>query len=268
MTEQHRGTGDELWDAFVKEFEKSKGIPEPSAAERAAAGAANDAQSAKRPRRRGLKAVAGLGAVAVLAGAGFWFSPLHRTTTQHASAAPTARPTVTVDAARTTSGTEPMVTTDQAFPAHVAGFTKVTQSGGPDCTSSDTVAPDLIQVINETKGCRGVIGALYKDADDNEYTVVVFALKDPVDAMNVITYLGSNPMSYQVGVLMPPAGSGLRSLPSDSGLVQSFQSLKDLAVVGLAQWSDGRAIDFQSLTDKLQPLITAVTDAAAAHDAG
>jgi hypothetical protein len=93
-------------------------------------------------------------------------------------------------------------------------------------------------------------------------------MKDPADAVHLVTTLGSHPTDYEVGVLLPPAGSGLKSLPADSGLVQSFAGTGRLAVVGLAQWSDGRSADYQALVDRLQPLIGAVTKTAGAHDQG
>ncbi|MGN5378457.1 hypothetical protein ACQ4WX_16285 [Streptomyces lasalocidi] len=161
-----------------------------------------------------------------------------------------------------------MVTADQAFPARVAGYTKVGQSGGPHCTGSGMVGPNLTALIEASKGCRGVIGALYKDASDNQYTIVAFGMKDPVDVVHLVTALGSRPTDDEVGVLAPPAGSGLRTLPADSALVQSFAGRSRLLVVGLAQWSDGRGSDRQNLVDRLQPLMTQVTEAAAGHDRG
>ncbi|MEU5532675.1 hypothetical protein [Streptomyces sp. NPDC020362] len=161
-----------------------------------------------------------------------------------------------------------MVTAEQAFPARIGGFTKVRQSGGPNCTGSGAVGPNLTALIDRSKGCRGVVGALYKDAANNQYTIVVFGMQDPVDVVHLVTVLGSHPTDYEVGVLTPPAGSGLRSLPADSGLVQSFAGNGRLLVVGLAQWSDGRAEDYQSLTEKLRPLMTTVTRTAYGHDQG
>jgi hypothetical protein len=161
-----------------------------------------------------------------------------------------------------------MVTEDQAFPAQVAGFTKVKQSGGPNCTGSGAVGPNLAAMIDQSKGCRGVIGALYKDAQRNEYTITIFGMKDPADVAHVVTVLSMNPTDYEVGVLQPLAGSGLTALPADSGLVQAFAGTRGLVVAGLAQWSDGRAVDFETLTNKLQPLLNAVTERAAAHDLG
>ncbi|MBP2054848.1 hypothetical protein J2Z21_007858 [Streptomyces griseochromogenes] len=205
------------------------------------------------------------GAVAVVAGAGFWLSAGHRAAA-HTSAAPSVRPTATTASRAAKPSTQRMVTADQAFPARIDGFTTVKQSGGPNCTGSGMVGPNLTALIRRSKGCRGVVGALYKDAANNEYTIVVFGMKDPRDAVHLVTTLGSNPMDYEVGVLLPPAGSGLRPLPADSGLVQSFAGTGRLAVVGLAQWSDGRAKDYQSLVGGLQPLIGAVTKTAGGHD--
>ncbi|MEV6291007.1 hypothetical protein AB0M41_11415 [Streptomyces sp. NPDC051896] len=274
MTDANHGTGDERWDQFVREFETTRAIHEPSAAERQAA--AEREAAGKRPRRRKAMTVTAVaGAVAVLAGAAFWLSaghgPRHETagrTAGPASAAPSQRSARPESPAEPSTAPMSMVTVDQAFPARVAGYTKVKQSGGPNCTGSGMVGPNLTALIEGSKGCRGVIGALYKDASNNEYTIVAFGMKDPVDVVHMVTALSTHPTDYEVGVLTPPAGSGLRALPADSGLVQSFAGYGRLLVVGLGQWSDGRTADYQALVDKLSPLMNKVTKVAGGHDRG
>lgn len=54
---------------------------------------------------------------------------------------------------------------------------------------------------------------------------------------------------FQVAAQAPPPGSGLRTLPADSGMVQSFTGQERAMVVGMGQWSDGRVGDFQQLVD-------------------
>ncbi|WP_153534719.1 hypothetical protein [Streptomyces sp. RB17] len=215
--------------------------------------------------------VGAVAVVAVVAGVGFWLSAGHGTRHEtaakaagYAPVAPSEGPSEPAKSAVPMS----MVTADQAFPAHVDGYTKVKQSGGPNCTGSGMVGPNLTALIGASKGCRGVIGALYKDASDDQYTIVAFGMKDQADVPHLVGALGSHPTDYEVGVLVPPAGSGLRTLPADSGLVQSFTGYGRLLVVGLAQWSDGRSADYQGLVAKLQPLLDKVTEAAAGHDQG
>lgn len=277
MTDVNRGAGDEWWDQFVEEFEKSGAIHEPSAAERQAA--AEREAAGKHPRRRtAMTVTAVVGAVAVLAGAAFWLRAGHGTrheaagrTAGPASAAPSQRPTPSArqeGSGEPSTARMPMVTEDQAFPAQVAGYTKVKQSGGPNCTGSGMVGPNLTALIEAGQGCRGVIGALYKDGSNNEYTIVAFGMKDPVDVVHIVTALSAHPTDYEVGVLTPPAGSGLRALPADSGLVQAFAGYGRLLVVGLGQWSDGRTADYQALVDKLSPLMNKVTKVAGGHYRG
>jgi hypothetical protein len=91
-------------------------------------------------------------------------------------------------------------------------------------------------------------------------------MRDEADAVHLITELGADPTDYEVGVLTPPAGSGLRTLPADSGLVQSFAGYGRLLVVGMAQWSDGRSADYQDLVERLTPLLNRVTKAAGERD--
>ncbi|MEU8969471.1 hypothetical protein AB0D11_09355 [Streptomyces monashensis] len=273
MTEGNQGTGDERWNEFVREFEQSRGIRRPAEAGHESGtggrepGVTRREATPGRPRRRRFvtATVVVAGAAAVVAGAGFWLNAGHGTAdgaVARASAVSSERP------ARSSAAPPAMVTADQAFPARAAGYTKVEQSGGPHCTGSGMVGPDLTALIEASKGCRGVIGALYKDASDNQYTIVAFGMKDPVDVVRLVTALGSHPMDDEVGVLAPPAGSGLRTLPADSALVQSFAGRSRLLVVGLAQWSDGRGTDRQGLVGRLQPLMAEVTEAAAGHDRG
>ncbi|MEY9848598.1 hypothetical protein [Streptacidiphilus sp. MAP5-3] len=255
MTGDHQGSGDELWDEFVREIEKGGAIHEPSAAERLAVA------PAKPSRRRIWAAIAALCVAVAVAGIGYEVGPGRRSSTPpRPSAAASAGPTATK------SASSPMVTADQAFPAQLDGFTRVEQSGVPNCTGNGMVGPNLTTMIDQSKGCRGVIEALYRDAADNEYTIVVFGMKDPTDVAHLMVSLGADPTDHEVGFVTPPSGSGLRALPTDSGLVQAFAGTEKLLVVGLAQWSDGRAVDFQTLTDKLGPLLNDVTKAAAAHD--
>ncbi|MEU9475198.1 hypothetical protein [Streptomyces sp. NPDC048191] len=265
MMEGNQGTHDERWNEFVREFEESTGVHGP--------GTAVPGAPAKRPRRRTLTAVTAVaGAVAVVAGAGFWLSAghgkRHRTAaegTAHAPAAarePSAKPTSADPSTAPTS----MVTVDQAFPAKVAGYTRVMRTGGRNCAGG--VGANLAAMLDEGKGCRGVIGALYKDASDNQYTIVAFGMKDRTDVVRLVTLLSMNQTDYEVPVLTPPAGSGLRTLPADSGLVQAFAGKDKLVVAGLAQWADGRTDDYPALADRLQPLMDQVRKLAGAHDRG
>ncbi|MFB7508418.1 hypothetical protein [Streptomyces broussonetiae] len=281
MLEGNQGTDDERWNEFVREFERGRGAHEPGAAERET-GSERKAGPARRPgperpRRRGrMTVIAGAGAVAVLAGAAVWLSAGHGTRHQAAPEAagrapttPSARPAASGQAQGSAEpSTAPMVmlTADQAFPAHVAGYTRVGQSGGPNCTSG--IGPNLASLIGRSKGCRGVIGALYKDASNNQFTIVAFGMKDQVDVVHLITDLASAPTDYEVPVLTPPAGSGLRTLPPDSAIVQSFAGHAELMVIGLGQWSDGRGADLQALSHKLQPLMDKVTRVAGGRDRG
>ncbi|MGV4984978.1 hypothetical protein [Streptomyces sp. NRAIS3] len=273
MTEGNRGTDDERWHEFVREFEKSRGIHEPSAAEREAGAEV----ATKRPRRRGLMvATAVAGAVAVVAGVGFWLSAGHGTRHEtadkaagHAPASSSRRPAKATEPERSAEpSTAPasMLTLDEAFPAHVGGYTKVYQTGGRRCTGA--IGPNLTALIKESKGCQGVIGALYKDASDNQYTIVAFGMKDQADVIRLTTILTMNDTDYEVPVLVPPAGSGLKTLPADSAVSQAFAADDNLLVVGMAQWSDGHAGDFGGLNDRLRPLMEKVRKEDEAHHRG
>ncbi|MGW7524023.1 hypothetical protein [Streptomyces sp. NPDC054783] len=266
--EGNQGTDDERWNEFVREFEKSggtrgTGMCEPGAAERGTEAEA----AAKRPRRRRLLAATAVaGAVTVVAGVGFGLSAGHGTRHETAARAAGHPPSRKTAPAEASTASMPMLTEDQAFPAHVDGYAKVMQTGGPNCTSA--IGPNLARLIRESKGCQGVIGALYKDGSDNQYTIVAFGMKDRADVVRLTTILTMNDTDYEVPVLRPPAGSGLKTLPADSGVAQAFAGDDRLLVVGMAQWSDGRAADFGGLADELRPLMERVRKEAGAHDRG
>ncbi|EFL18609.1 hypothetical protein [Streptomyces sp. C] len=85
-------------------------------------------------------------------------------------------------------------------------------------------------------------------------------MKDPQDALRVVTGLTMAFDDYQVGTQAPPRGSGLATLGPETGMVQSFAGYGRVMVVSLGQWSDGRTGDFEKLVDGMQPLQKAVTD--------
>ncbi|MGW2256116.1 hypothetical protein ACWCXH_39165 [Kitasatospora sp. NPDC001660] len=276
MKIEHEG-GDELWDEFVKEFEKNNAVHEPSASERARSGRPKRGQVSRRRVLMGcLIAVLAVGAVgtyrlwpgheqpatAAMAGAtasstGSPQAPQGATASPAAHSLPGTSPSPTRSAAVAPTAAIPL----SVFPAQVQGFTRVAEVANPSCTGSDTVAPTLAGLITQSQGCLGVDLAMYKDGDGNEYSLNVFTMKDPLDAFNLVNRLGMNPGDYEVAVQLPPKDSGLRALPADSGLVQAFAFTGPAAIVGMAQWSDGRSSDFNALTDRLKPLLDAVTDA-------
>lgn len=69
MTGDHQGSGDELWDEFVREIEKGGAIHEPSAAERLAV------DEAQPSRRRYWAPIAALCVAVAVAGIGYAVGP-------------------------------------------------------------------------------------------------------------------------------------------------------------------------------------------------
>ncbi|GAA2247252.1 hypothetical protein GCM10010430_31820 [Kitasatospora cystarginea] len=201
-----------------------------------------------------------LGGLAVAAGLVAYLAWSAHPVGQTAAPAPTA--TAHAPAAR--SGAPSTMTLATAtvplsvFPDQVQGFTRVAETTNPKCTGADTVGPTLAGLITQSHGCLGVDLAYYKDADNNEYNLALFTMKDPVDAVHVTMALSADPTDFQVAVQLPPDGSGLRALPADSGLVQQFAGMGNAMLVGMAQWSDGHSGDFQHLEDRLAPLVNAV----------
>ncbi|MEU8514970.1 hypothetical protein AB0C76_25765 [Kitasatospora sp. NPDC048722] len=161
---------------------------------------------------------------------------------------------------------------EDAYPAEVkAGgivYTRVGSKTLTTCTSPDSVGPRLIALVKQGHGCLNHQIALYKDERSNQYNLSVFTFSDPADTAHVLTRLAADVTDYQVGAQAPPPGAGLPVLPADSGMVQSFAGAGRAMIVGLGQWSDGHATDYQRLTDRLSPLLDAVSKKALAHETG
>ncbi|MFF0751110.1 hypothetical protein [Streptomyces sp. NPDC004267] len=87
-------------------------------------------------------------------------------------------------------------------------------------------------------------------------------------AFLVLKFTGAAPEDDSTPTTAPatPAGSGLRTLPPTSGMVQSFAGTGRAMIVTLGQWSDGRTGDFQKLVDRLGPLQKAVSGATTAYE--
>lgn len=173
--------------------------------------------------------------------------------------------------AAATAAVPPMIPLADAFPAEVkdgtgATFTRVGSAVLRSCTEPDSVGPALAAMIEESKGCVGEQIALYKDAQNNQFNLAVFTMKDPKDTVMLVTRLTMAFDDYQVAAQAPPPGSGLRTLPADSGMVQSFTGHDRAMLVGLAQWSDGRVRDYQQLVDRLGPLQKAIAKNVGAYE--
>ncbi|WP_189918633.1 hypothetical protein [Kitasatospora xanthocidica] len=264
-----RGSGEDQWEDFVKEFEKEKAAGGGSAA------AAEQAPQPERGRsgRRLLLPVAA--ALLVVAGAAAYaLRPSDQAPAAAPAASGTAAPapaTQPIPAAPAASGTPASATetamaaaaSPSAFPlsvlpGQVQGYTLVAGVARTSCTGPDTVAPTLAGLITQGHGCLGVNLALYKDAEGNQYNVALFTMADQGDGVHLVTFLASHPESFQVAVHVPPTDSGLRRLPADRGRVQDFAAHGHGVLVGSAQWSDGRTADLDKLSERLTPLTEAV----------
>ncbi|MBD3580386.1 MULTISPECIES: hypothetical protein [Streptomyces] len=183
---------------------------------------------------------------------------------QEAAPAPEAAPS---------ASDRPVIPLADAFPEKVpdgrgGNFTKVGAVTLKSCTEPDSVGPALANMIDAGKGCLGEHVALYKDGQNNQFNLAVFTMRDPQDTVTLVMRLGGNPTDYQVGAQAPPPGSGLKTLPPDSGMVQAFTGQGRSMVVGLAQWADGGTRDYQALVGRLDPLLKDVSNRVARHEQG
>ncbi|AUG75333.1 hypothetical protein CFP65_0362 [Kitasatospora sp. MMS16-BH015] len=228
----------------------------------------------KRVRPRNLALALGAAALAFVAFELTWPSSDRATArpvpaaSASASAARSATPTASATAA--TAG-RPQVPLGQAFPAEVksasgARYTKVAAATLPSCTEPDSVGPRLIALIKEGGGCVGEQVALYKDAENDQFNLAVFTMKDPAGTAHLVTGLTMAFDDFEVGAQAPPPTAGLRTLPPDSGMVQAFAGSGRAMIVGLGQWSDGRSTDRQALVDRLRPLQAEVERTVTAYE--
>lgn len=263
------GRGDDEWNDFVRRFEaEGSGL-----------------QPGPRPRRVWpLNLALALALALVAAGAAFvvlkytGVSPGDGTAAPVPAASAPARATSAVPSTAPSRGTaaaaadtRPMMPLAELFPAEVKGasgatFTRLGSTVMESCTEPDGVGPRLAAMIDDSAGCVGEQIALYKDDRNNQFNMAVFTMKDPQDTLRVVTELTMAFDDYQVAVQAPPAGSGLPSLPADSGMVQAFTGHGRVMVVAMGQWSDGRTADFQQLVDRMKPLQDAVSQRVGAHE--
>ncbi|MER7674891.1 hypothetical protein ABTY61_41415 [Kitasatospora sp. NPDC096128] len=257
-----RESGDELWEEFVKEFEKNTSAPKPGPD-------GPDRQPAEQSSRRRLLLPAAAALLVAAGAAAYLLRPGGQEPAAAPASAVTAVPAATGATAPPPSAPASNDMTAQAgapteavplsvFPARVQGYTRLSAEARASCTGTDTVAATLAGLITQSQGCLGVELALYKDADGNQYNLGLLTLKDQGDLAHVMTVLGSHPESRQVAIHLPPKDSGLRTLPLDSAFVQRFSAYGHSMLVGSAQWSDGRSSDLDQLSKLLAPLTDAV----------
>lgn len=162
------------------------------------------------------------------------------------------------------TGAVSQIPVSRLFPKTVHGsngttYTLVTAGPLNSCVNTDMVGPTLAGMFAQSNGCVGGEGALYKDSAKDQFNMTVFTLKDPADTVSILTELSMNPGDFEVGALQPPAGSGLTLLSATSGIIQQFASSGHYMGVFMAQWADGRAADYASLQQILEPLQDAVS---------
>ncbi|MBK3628832.1 hypothetical protein JHN59_29185 [Streptomyces sp. MBT49] len=193
---------------------------------------------------------------------------------EHETAAPattTAAPPPRASATSARAAERPMIPLSKAFPVHVADgnggtFTRLGSAVLKSCTEPDSVGSALAAEIAAGSGCLGEEIALYKDTHNNQFNLAIFTMKDSQETVKLVTQLTMNFNDYEVAAQAPPPGSGLPTLPADSGMVQAFTGQGRAMVVGLGQWSDGRTSEYQKLVDRLEPLLKAVSKNVAGYE--
>ena len=150
------------------------------------------------------------------------------------------------------------------FPQTVKGAGTVVyslvQSGQlPSCTAVGAVGTTLAGMFAQSSGCVGAEGALYKDAANDQFSAVIFTLKNPVDVVSILSALASDVTDFEVAPIAPPSDSGLATLSATSGIIQSFATGGNYLGVFMAQWSTGKVGDYNTLQGLLTPVQDAVS---------
>lgn len=279
--------GDEQWRAFVAEFEKEKvaeqrtsqsGIGRPS-------GEQCDLQesSAARPKRvwpRVLAAVVGATAISGVlwwTGATRWIPAWNQAATAAAPAASakparSARATPAASSSTESAALSP-IPPSRAFPDAVPGpsgeqYTKVDDIALPDCTELQSFSASLAAAAAQIHGCRAMDIALYKDAENNQFNLVLVTMQDPASSAALFAAVHANPAGFPVKAQRPPTGSGLPPLGVGTLKMQTFISKDRVFIVGTGQWANGSADRQQQLTDLLNPLTVAVAKQASVYYQG
>ncbi|MFF8943051.1 hypothetical protein ACF1A5_12430 [Streptomyces sp. NPDC014864] len=188
-----------------------------------------------------------------------------------AAATTTAAPAPRASATAAPAAERPTIPLAEAFPVHVADgnggtFTRLGRATLKSCTEPDSVGSALAAEIDAGRGCLGEEIALYKDTHNNQFNLAVFTMRDPQETVKLVTQLSMNFNDYEVAAQAPPPGSGLPTLPANSGMVQAFTGQGRAMVAGLGQWSDGRTSEYQKLADRLEPLLKAVSKNVARYE--
>ncbi|MFJ1709694.1 hypothetical protein [Kitasatospora sp. NPDC088346] len=195
-------------------------------------------------------------------------APVSAAATSPAAASTAPSPSASPSAA---AADRPAVPLDQAFPTEIkdaAGgvYTRLGAAVLASCVEPDSVGPRLIAMIKQGKGCVSQQVALYKDAQNNQFNVSLFTMRDPKDSVHLVTQLSLAFDDYEVGAQAPPPSAGLPVLPADSGMIQTFAGVNRVMIVALGQWADGRVADYQKLTDRTSPLADAVSKNVVAYE--
>jgi hypothetical protein len=268
------GVTDEQWAEFVRNHRTMSGLLEHGGQ------GTPEPEKPKKRRRPSKRLLGGVGLCALIGLAAYGVLGTHPRRDQTANSAaaapvsasasaagaPSAAPTASsapraaapsAGGPSTASGAAPL----SVFAPQLAGYTLVTDKTLTNCTTPDVVGPTLAGLITQGGGCQGMDVALYRDQAGNQYNLALFSLNDPAGIPHIITQLASDPTDFEVGTEIPPGASGLRSLPADSGMVQSFAAYQNQLLVALGQWSDGHVGDYNTLVSKVSPLSDAVMKA-------
>ena len=189
----------------------------------------------------------------------------------HASAKSSASPAMAVSASPSASDTGSSTSSDvqqiplaTLFPQTVRGtgttvYTLVQSGQLPTCTAVGAVGTSLAGMLVQSSGCIGAEGALYKDAANDQFSAVIFTLKDPDDVVSILSALASDVADFEVAPIAPPKGSGLANLSATSGIIQSFASGGNYLGVFMAQWATGEVGNYNTLQGLLTPVQNAVS---------
>jgi hypothetical protein len=147
----------------------------------------------------------------------------------------------------------PAITTDTAFPDQTVQLgpslvvLKVAATAQDPCDGFSS--EQMADLIDKGSGCSQLLTALYTSSDDKaQFTIDVLTMDKAEDASTVVAMAKLMPMTYQMGSMDPPPGSGVPTVPvGNGGVTESVMAVRSIVFVN-AQWLDPKNQDSATLT--------------------
>ncbi|MFF1445781.1 hypothetical protein [Streptomyces sp. NPDC058295] len=167
----------------------------------------------------------------------------------------------------------PIVRPEQAFPSTSvrlrdgSRYARVDLSTTVDCARG--VSPALARLVEQGEGCSRSTAALFTDTERrSQVTVTVLSFERVEDASRVFTMASTDPVTYRVDPLDPPAEAGLPTVPpGSSGVSRRAMTVRSVLFAN-GRWGDGAKTGEAELTSRTEGLLRRADDTVAVYEEG